>query len=514
MRRSAGRDARARALLAEYEVSLHARAEGQSMLDVLEELERRLIAKGFPPMSPWWRDTVRRFYESAKRQLVGRVGRRGGKSSTLSRLAVLEALSGDFVIPPGDVGMFAIISVDRQEASRRLRTIRAILDALEEPYDERGQTIELRRRAVIFAVFTASISGVSGPTCIGALCDEVAKWHDADTGANPATEVLASLRPTLLTQPSAKMFLSSSPFGKLDAHAKAYDEGDTARQMVAHAPTWVANPTVTEQQTHEEEPDEAVWSREYAAIPQEEVEEGILSVLHLDRAERTDAGDVAPEYGCHYVAHIDPATRGNAWTLAVVTRRMLGGRVRRSIVLAREWRGTPSAPLDPEVILGAVGSLIGPYGIDTVSSDSWAGDALAALARHVQVRVSETETKPLRLLVEPLSAADKLLRWKDVRTWFDAGEVEVPKEAQLRADLLSVRKVLTPNGYVIRFADTPDGRHADYAPSVAGALAKALRDPFIRDTRPDAVREQEEHRRQAEKRYARKQDVPWWKRTG
>lgn len=509
MRASNAREAEARAFLEQFRMTEE--SAPREMLEVLRELEDRLVAKGFPPMSAWWEDTIARFYDSGKRQLTLRVGRRGGKSSTLSRLAVLEALSGDFAIPPGDIGMFAIISVDRQEASRRLRTIRAILDALEEPYAERGQTIELRRRAVIFAVFTASISGVSGPTCIGALCDEVAKWHDADTGANPATEVLASLRPTLLTQPAAKMFLSSSPFGKLDAHAKAYDEGDTARQMVAHAPTWVANPTVTEAQTHEEEPDEAVWRREYAAIPQEEVEEGILSAMHLDRAQRE--GEVAQEYGCYYVAHIDPATRGNAWTLAIACKRLKLTRVVRSIVLAREWRGTSVAPLDPEAILAECGSLIGPYGIDTVSSDSWAGDALAALARHVQVRVSETETRPLRLLVEPLSAADKLLRWKDVRTWFDAGEVEVPKEAQLRADLMSVRKVLTPNGYVIRFADTPDGRHADYAPSVAGALAKALRDPVVRDTRPDAVREQEEHRRQAEKRYARKTEVPWWKRS-
>lgn len=488
------------------------RAPQRSMLDVLWEMERRLIAKGFPPMSEWWRATLERFYRSGRRQLVLRVGRRGGKSSTLCRVAVLEALAGEHAIPPGDVGMFAIVSVSRTEAAQRLRTIRAILDALEEPHHPADGGIELERRPVVFRVFTASIAGVSGPTCIGTLCDEVAKWHDDDTGANPATEVLASLRPTLLTQPNAKMFLSSSPFGFLDAHAKAFEEGETDRQLAFHAATWTAHPALTEEMTRAEEPDPAVWAREYAAIPQEALESSILSPVLLDRATR--GGEVGREYGCFYVAFIDPAFRGNAWTLVVATKRLVAGRLARAIVCCREWRGTPGKPLDPERVLGEIAACIGPYGIDMVTTDQHAGDALVALARRIQVRISETETKPLRIVVEPMTAPLKLQRWEDVGTWFAEGCVEIPKHAQLRADLLAARKRLTPNGYTVTLAETPDGRHADFAPAAAGALSKASRDPVVKDSRPEVVIEQEAAFKRVHAKYRKKPEQPWWKRTG
>ncbi len=47
----------------------------------------------------------------------------------------------------------------------------------------------------------------------------------------------------------------------------AFDEGNTAYQSVAFAPTWIANPTLTEAWTRKNEPHEATWRREYAAVP-------------------------------------------------------------------------------------------------------------------------------------------------------------------------------------------------------------------------------------------------------
>jgi len=239
-----------------------------SILGHLDPMERALIRAGFPAMSAWWRDTLVRFYESGKRQCVLRVGRRGGKSSTLCRVAVLEALFGDHKVPPGDVGVVAIISTTRDEAAQRIRTVRAILDALHVSYRPIDHGIELADRPIAFKTYVASIAGVSGFTAIAVIADEVAKWKDSDTGANPATEVLASLRPTMATQPRARLFLSSSPLGPEDAHARAFAAGETDYQAVAYAPTWVAHPAITEAETHKLEPDDRVWRREYLAEPQ------------------------------------------------------------------------------------------------------------------------------------------------------------------------------------------------------------------------------------------------------
>jgi len=233
--------------------------------------DRMLVAAGWPATSQWWRAQIERFLRSGRRRFVLRVGRRGGKSSTLCRFAVAWALYGkQYEIPPGDIGVVAFVSVSRDESGQRLRTIDAILRVVigEKAYKRQGDTIELTDRPVAFRTFTASIAGVSGFTAILFVADEVSKWRDADTGANPASEVLASAGPTMATMPAARMFLCSSPLGTLDAHATAFDQGDTATQLVAHAPTWLANPTLSEEDTRALEADERLWRREYAAIPQ------------------------------------------------------------------------------------------------------------------------------------------------------------------------------------------------------------------------------------------------------
>jgi hypothetical protein len=71
----------------------------------------------------------------------------------------------------------------------------------------------------------------------------------------------------MATQPFGIEVDCSSPWGEDDYHAQLFDQGETAHQQVSFAPSWVANPTLTEAATHELEPDERVWSREYAAVP-------------------------------------------------------------------------------------------------------------------------------------------------------------------------------------------------------------------------------------------------------
>jgi hypothetical protein len=57
-----------------------------AFLDRFDAMDRALVAAGFPATSPWWRSRLERFLRTGKKRWVLRVGRRGGKSSTLSRL--------------------------------------------------------------------------------------------------------------------------------------------------------------------------------------------------------------------------------------------------------------------------------------------------------------------------------------------------------------------------------------------------------------------------------------------
>ena len=83
-----------------------------SIANRLAAVDAKLVASKWPALSPFWRSTFERFLDSGRRQLVARVGRRGGKSSSLCRFAVSFALAYDVSqIPPGDVGVIALISV-------------------------------------------------------------------------------------------------------------------------------------------------------------------------------------------------------------------------------------------------------------------------------------------------------------------------------------------------------------------------------------------------------------------
>jgi len=443
----------------------------------LDALNEHLFDCGFPRMSAWWRETIGRWYESGKPQLVTRVGRRGGKSSSLTRLAVVEAVYGEHRVPPGDVGVVAIVSARRTDAMERLRTIRAILDALGVRYTEKAESIELTGRGRSFAVFTASIAGVSGFTSIWVLLDEVAKMRDSDTGANPAAVVISSIRPTMATQANARMVLSSSPMGMLDAHADAFAQGETSFQCIAHAPSWVANPSLTEAGTHALEPDEAVWSREFAAIPQAEAETSLLSSKMLDKCIRPTL-DVPPEPRHVYTAAIDPATRGNAWTLVVAC--LSDGGLRR-VVMVRDWTGTKGVPLSPGDVFRQIVELIEPYGLKYVHSDQFAEDAMRELAKP----------HGLQLLVDkPWSQSVKADAYDTLRSLMQSGKVELPNDPVLRNDMLGVRVKLTRAGTTYELA-SQGTRHSDYAPAVAMAVS-LCRTPCQPLVMPQTTAEQEE----------------------
>ena len=83
-------------------------------LSVFEQLianEEVLSRKGFHKMSPWWKRSLKSFYAKEKAsRLVLRVGRRGGKSSTLCRVAVAEVMAGEHMVPAG-TWQFLLLSV-------------------------------------------------------------------------------------------------------------------------------------------------------------------------------------------------------------------------------------------------------------------------------------------------------------------------------------------------------------------------------------------------------------------
>lgn len=233
------------------------------------DLDQQLASRGFPPCSRWWLGEIKRFYSGKVRNWTARVGRGGSKSTVLAKIALHEVIAGKFDVPAGEVHFFAIVSVSRDEAAQRIGQISSMLTALGVEHSRTGETITLERAPRGIRVLTCSIAGTSGFRCFGFGCDELAKWRNADDSANPAAEVVASLRACTVTHRGARRLLFSSPLSSSDFHSAAVSAGESPSAIVSEAPTWIAtDKRITEAQTRELEPDERVWLREYAAIPQ------------------------------------------------------------------------------------------------------------------------------------------------------------------------------------------------------------------------------------------------------
>lgn len=261
-------------------------------------INSELESAGWVPMSQWWVTHLARFYFSnwvaremlceparQRRGCVWRVGRRGGKSTTICRVAVFECLYGNHDVPPGDTGVFAVISAERPQAKERVQTIKDICDVLGVEGKPLAESFEFTGLKRAVRCITASITAVVSFTCIGAMCDEMAIWQDSKDGTNPAIDVIKSLKPTMLSMRNAVIHYVSAPWSTLDEHHRMFEEGNTAYQLAFYAPTWIASDCYfTEEETHVLEPDEPSWLRAYKAVPLASDETKFFSAALIDMA--------------------------------------------------------------------------------------------------------------------------------------------------------------------------------------------------------------------------------------
>lgn len=446
-----------------------------AFLTQLFGLDDLLVSRGYPGLSPWWRETLRDFYTSGARQAVIRKGRRVGASTIVGpRVAVCEALHGQHHFSPGDRAVFAFISVRRDEAAKRVRNIEAILDVLQVRYRTSDGVIRLEDWRIDFQVLTASFRTSVGDTCIGVWCDEVARWSDVESGANPAREVLGSLRPTIATLPGARMWLVSSPLTKSDAHYDAFERGSDDFQRCYMGETWTINPTLTEAQCRALEPHEPTFTREYGAVPADGVLESFFGEaaiqLSIDRGRRTperyldarvwigtDAAFARDSFGWSAVT----STRGPVNDLG----ERPDYRVTR-VQAADAWKPDRSPSAMARRLRDEVCQRFGTH---KILIDQYSSEAFAELCKQVGLRATTI----------PWTGGDgetsKSERYRSLRLAMMEGSFRIPDDPQLIRELRSVRSVLTPSGNErIEIPRTAAG-HGDRVSAIVLAASEALK---------------------------------------
>uniref|UniRef100_A0A7C5AK97 Terminase n=1 Tax=Desulfobacca acetoxidans TaxID=60893 RepID=A0A7C5AK97_9BACT len=309
-------------------------------------------------------------------------GRRSGKSFIASVVAVYLACFRDYRhwLSAGERAHILLVAADRNQAQVLMNYIRGFLKdnrMLAKMIEaERAESIDLTNRVTI-QIATSSYRALRGYTLAAAICDEVAFWR-SDDGANPATEVLRSLRPALASIPHSMLLCISSPYMRSgpvwDIYRKHY--GRVSDVLVWQAPTLTMNPTLDPDliaRDLEADPEAArsEWEAEFRSdletfLPLEALQSVVIPGRH----------ELPPQAGVHYTAFVDPSGgRGDAAALAIA--HIEGEKV--VLDLARRW----PAPHNPQAVIEEMARVLKVYGIRRVVGDRYAGEwPRQEFARH------------------------------------------------------------------------------------------------------------------------------------
>jgi hypothetical protein len=399
----------------------------------LLDLDAQLGKHDVPRLSDVWLRDAERFYLSPNAKLwVACVGRGGAKTFASVKCGIAETLFGAYAIPNGERHYLGHVSENLSEAGKTSAIYAQyfrMLDVAIAPSVETIDLLDLPDRGI--KILASRVGAVSGFRCYGWTADENAKW--SSDGSNPSKEVVASMRAMTVTHPRARGRMFSSPVGRIGHFYDTLAQGDCFGQIVTQAATWIANPSVTEAQTRELEPDARIWAREYAAIPQA----GALAAFDPAAIDRAFAPKrTLPSDG--RVLVLDPSSgKKDTWSWGVVgwnREHHDPGYIRFDAIDGIEgsfWRETKS-----DDVVARVAKVAKDLGITDVHSDQREAFALEAAFR----------AHGLIFQAHDYTAASKPRAVETVRRWLADDMISLPEHAKLRTELHGFEERATASG--------------------------------------------------------------------
>jgi hypothetical protein len=385
---------------------------------------------------------------------------RCGKSTLVAAKALRNAYLGDCSgLAPGEVPRVAILSVDLDKSRETFSKITGALlnspvlsQLLVKPpgtdsvlvRNQSGRTVEIKCVAGSRAGKT-----LVSRWLLGFIGDEAPRMVGAEDGVVNLDDALSAIVARM--RPGAQIDLVGSPWAPSGKFFELVTQrhgqpGKDVVVMVATGP--MLRPALYTPEYCERirlADDRAFEADVMARFADSET--ALLPSVDVTAATRQDS-QMRPVFGWEYVAVMDPATRGNGWTLVVVGSDGYG---RFEVALVKEWVGSRARPLRASVVLGEIDAALEPYGITEVYSDQWGFDILQNVAELI-------ETRFVLLKVD----RDDEISSKRIVQLLTEHMIGLPDIKQLRQDLIAIkRRPRQAGGSQIVLPTTADGRHCD-----------------------------------------------------
>jgi hypothetical protein len=329
-----------------------------AMGEALDDAERRIFQQ-----------LTKRQHEPRQRvnTLAIVAGRRGGKSKATATLAAYLAALVDHsqVLVKGETGTLLIVAPDmRQSAIVRDHVAAAfaaspILQQLVKR--ESADTVELSNNITI-ECRPANYRKLRGASYIGAIADELCFWYSDDSYSNPDSEVLAAIKPGLLTT-RGPLILASSAYAQAGVlyHTWRKHYGQDGDTLVAYGTPRDFNPTLPQGEIDAElRKDPARNQAEYLSIWRSDVS-GFISAEVLRACVSINTFERAPQPQLAYRGFVDPSLgASDSMSLCIGHNEPS----RQVVVIDAIREVVP--PFSPEQVTGEFSKLLKAYNITRI----------------------------------------------------------------------------------------------------------------------------------------------------
>lgn len=418
--------------------------------------------------------------------LVGILGRRSGKSSTVTAFAVLyECCFGGHMaeVAPGQDVVVPYIAQDLATAKSNMLFIALMAQQVpllaKQIVTASRDRIELKNGITILPEPPAIKTG-RGFAMPVVICDEVGFWYRTAEAANPDYEVQRAVSYAQLQFSRAKQFLISTPYteegllwdywraGTRGAKAPTDEVDEYAGVLVLQATTAaMENPRITRKALIKmQAADPEAYIRECLARFVNSISgflptELVMEATKDNGKERTRAQNEAQQWMPSYVAAMDPAFRHDTFAFTIFHMDQDGNVVQD---LLKTW--TPEQKLgirlNPTDIMAEIGGLVKHWGVGMVYSDQYQLEALQQLAMQHNFTITGHDFTG-RAKAKLYGSLLHLLRTKKIKL------LDIPV---VTTQLTQLQKKLNPMGQISIAA--PAGKHDDVASVIALGTLVAL----------------------------------------